>query len=59
MNIKTVKKKYQDGIWTNFYIVTLTDSTDVMSVPHEVKNTDYQEILAWVAAGNTVTDPGE
>ena len=59
MNIATVTKKYQDGIWNKFYTVTLTDSTDIMSVPHDTENRHYKEILLWVAAGNTITDLGE
>ena len=49
MDIKTVKKYNLDGEWKNTYIVTLNNSTDVMSVPHNEANKDYQEILKWVA----------
>ena len=56
MNIKTVKKYNQDGEWRNAYIVTLNNSTDVMSVPHNEDNKDYQEIVKWVAAGNTIEE---
>ena len=56
MNIKTVKKYNLDGEWKNTYIVTLNNSTDVMSVPHNEENKDYQEILKWVAAGNTIEE---
>ena len=56
MDIKTVKKYNQDGIWKNAYIVTLNNSTDVMSVPHDENNTDYQAILQWVAEGNTIQE---
>jgi len=47
-NIKNTKDMYKmtkDGV-TSF-------------VPLNEANTDYQEILEWVAAGNTITDPGE
>lgn len=27
-------------------------------VPHDNNNSHYKEILDWVAAGNTITDPG-
>jgi len=56
MNIKTVKKYNLDGEWKNTYIVTLNNSTDVISVPHNEENKDYQEILKWVAAGNTIEE---
>jgi hypothetical protein len=42
MNIATVTKKYQDGIWNKFYTVTLTDSTDIMSVPHDTEKQTLQ-----------------
>jgi len=32
--------------------------TDGASIPHDEANTDYQEYLAWVAAGN-VPDPAD
>ncbi len=56
MDIKTVKKYNLDGEWRNAYIVTLNNSTDVMSVPHNEENKDYQAILAWVAEGNTIQE---
>ena len=56
MDIKTVKKYNLDGEWKNTYIVTLNNSTDVMSVPHNEENKDYQEILKWVADGNTIEE---
>ncbi len=56
MDIKTVKKYNLDGEWKNTYIVTLNNSTDVMSVPHNEENMDYQEILKWVAEGNTIEE---
>ena len=34
--------------------ITITDSYgNVLSVPFDPDNTDYQEYLKWVAAGNT------
>ena len=56
MDIKTVKKYNLDGEWKNTYIVTLNNSTGVMSVPHNEDNKDYQEIVKWVAAGNTIEE---
>tara|TARA_R100000458_G_C8092358_1_gene122526 strand:+ start:406 stop:582 length:177 start_codon:yes stop_codon:yes gene_type:complete len=56
MDIKIVKKYNQDGEWKNAYIVTLNNSSDVMSVPHDEANTDYQDILKWVEDGNTIKE---
>ena len=39
------------------YNVTYNDGT-VMNVPHNEANRHYQEILEWVAEGNTITDNG-
>ena len=55
--IDTVEKKYFEGSFT-CYKVTY-QSGKVSFVPHNEANTDYQEILKWVAEGNTITDPGE
>ena len=41
-----------------FYKVTFSDG-EISQVPHDEDNRHYQEILEWVAAGNTITDPGE
>ena len=56
--ISSVEKYYKDGEWTGFYIVSYTGTTDKSSVPHNEENRHYQEILEWVAAGNTITDSG-
>jgi len=40
-----------------FYVVTLTDG-EIMQVPQDTENRHYQEILEWVAEGNTITDNG-
>jgi hypothetical protein len=39
------------------YKVTLQDGT-VWTVPHNEENRHYQEILEWVAEGNTIIDNG-
>jgi hypothetical protein len=62
MDIKTVKKQYglnfkNETVLTS-YLITYNNSNRVKSVPLDEANTDYQEILEWVAAGNTITDPG-
>ena len=54
--IQTVKKNYINSQFEN-YKVTLIDNS-VLWVPHDTANRHYQEILEWVAAGNTITDPG-
>lgn len=38
------------------YLVTTNEGK--VSVPESTANTDYQEILEWVALGNTITDNG-
>tara|TARA_E500000318_G_C3422915_1_gene158009 strand:+ start:387 stop:566 length:180 start_codon:yes stop_codon:yes gene_type:complete len=55
--INTVEKIYFDSVFQNTYKVTLTDNT-AMFVPHDTANRHYQEILEWVAKGNTITDNG-
>ena len=40
-----------------FYIVIYQDGTELF-VPHDTANRHYQEILEWVAEGNTITDNG-
>ena len=54
--ISTVEKEYINN--NDFcYIVTFQDGTK-WSVPHNTENRHYQEILEWVAEGNTITDNG-
>jgi len=55
--INTVEKTYIDGVWSNSYSVTFEDGT-VWEVPHNEENRHYQEILEWVAEGNTIIDNG-
>ena len=58
--IQKVEKIYNDKNNTKFinmYLVTYTDSS-TLNVPLDTANRHYQEILEWVAAGNTITDPG-
>ena len=54
--INTVEKIYLEGDFTS-YKVTFLDGT-ISSVPHNEANRHYQEILEWVAEGNTITDNG-
>jgi len=53
--ISTVEKIYIECNFNNCYLVTFEDGT-VSSVPHDTANRHYQEILEWVAEGNTITD---
>ena len=55
--IQSVEKKYsQYGDFLNYYVVF--ESGFEAFVPHDTANRHYQEILEWVAEGNTITDNG-
>ena len=54
-NIKSVKKLYDNGRFTNTYLLVKSDDTEHY-VPHAEGNTDYQNILEWVAEGNTIEE---
>ena len=56
--IVSVEKKYDTENNLNCYLITYSDNT-VWTVPLIEENRHYQEILEWVDAGNTITDPGE
>ena len=56
--INTVEKIYVTDNSSSFnYKVVLQDGTE-WTVPHNPNNRHYQEILEWVAEGNTITDNG-
>jgi len=60
--IQTVKKQYEDNYdgtkkFSNLYKVTY-ENGEVLYVFHSEENRHYQEILEWVAEGNTITDNG-
>ena len=56
--IQSVEKKYDDNnVWHNSYVLTYTNG-ETWDVPHDTENRHYQEILEWVAEGNTITDNG-
>jgi hypothetical protein len=55
--IQTVEKTYDMNNNPNGYRVTFTDGT-ISNVPLNEANRHYQEILEWVAEGNTITDNG-
>jgi len=57
MNIKTVKKTKDALTNEEFKILLMTDTNDQKhSVPMDDDNTDYQNILKWVAEGNTIEE---
>ena len=55
--ISTVEKEYNINNEFCAYKVVYQDGT-IWSVPHNETNRHYQEILKWVAEGNTITDNG-
>jgi translation initiation factor 2 gamma subunit (eIF-2gamma) len=55
--IQSVEKKYDRDNVSFVYKITMADNK-VMFVPHNEANRHYQEILEWVADGNTITDNG-
>ena len=56
--IQTVEKQY-DSYSNEFsnYKVTYANG-EIWYVSHSEENRHYQEILEWVAEGNTITDNG-
>jgi hypothetical protein len=54
--INTVEKQYVDGNFACYRINYSNGKT--VAVPHSEANRHYQEILEWVAEGNTITDNG-
>ena len=55
--IQSVEQTYDMNNNPNGSRVTFTDGT-ISNVPHSEENRHYQEILEWVAEGNTITDNG-
>ena len=53
--INTVIKKFSNDNLSFCYEVTFLNG-EVWSVPKNEANTDYQEILKWVADGNTIQE---
>ena len=54
MKIKSVKLLKIDGMFSS-YELTLDDD-EVLYVPNDTDNSDYQEIQKWVAEGNTIEE---
>ena len=52
--ISTVKKVSLSGEISTYKVID--DDNDVYFVPIAEGNTDYQAILEWVAAGNTIAE---
>mgnify|MGYP005691236839 CR=1 FL=1 len=57
--INTVEKIYDKLPPNSFMYKVVFQDNSTIYVPHDTENRHYQEILEWVAAGNTITDPGE
>ena len=55
INITNVKKNEASGVFDNTYQVTLSNNK-IITVPKNEANTDYQNILQWVADGNTIQE---
>ena len=56
MNILSVKKQNDiDGNFDNYKVI-ISDSTNIRFVPLSEANTDYQEIMKWVAEGNVIEE---
>ena len=53
--ITSVKKLNVDGVFSNSYLLTL-ENGNTLYVPKAEANTDYQNILQWVADGNTIQE---
>ena len=56
--IQSVEKIYSVFNNTKFHYQITYDDGTISSVPHNEENRHYQEILEWVAEGNTITDNG-
>ena len=56
--IQSVEKIYSIFTGQFDHYKVIKDDGTVSSVPHDTANRHYQEILEWVAEGNTITDNG-
>ena len=56
--INSVEKIYSFLDNSKFTYKIIYESGETIYVPHNEKNRHYQEILEWVAEGNTITDNG-
>jgi hypothetical protein len=55
--IQTVEKSYNTMNEFTSYKLTY-DNGEIWFVPLDEANSKYQEILEWIAEGNTITDNG-
>ena len=56
MIISVKKANGVDGVTFSCYQVTTDNPNILLSVPHNEENSDYQEIMEWVAEGNTIEE---
>ena len=54
--IQSVEKIYYQGNFASYKVIYQNGT--MITVPHSEENRHYQEILEWVAEGNTITDNG-
>ena len=54
----TLKYIARDGVNISVKVTypSQGNTTKILSVPIDNENTDYQDILAWVAEGNTIEE---
>jgi|TARA_R100000027_G_scaffold66653_1_gene63044 hypothetical protein len=57
MNITSAQYVFDEDSNKNFAIIAIINGVTI-SVPIDEANRHYQEILEWVAEGNTITDNG-
>tara|TARA_B100000035_G_scaffold102556_1_gene86992 strand:- start:1203 stop:1385 length:183 start_codon:yes stop_codon:yes gene_type:complete len=57
MNITSAQYVFDEDSNKNFAIIAIINGVTI-SVPIDEANRHYQEILKWVAEGNTITDNG-
>ena len=55
MDIKTAQYCQDPLIAENSGVIVTTQSDEILVVPLDPDNRDYQDVLQWVADGNTIT----
>jgi hypothetical protein len=56
INIKSAKKMVADGQPGDHMTIIIRNNDSKVFVPNDPDNTDYQELLAWVAEGNVIEE---